>query len=468
MEKAAFDTEHFPEGTTNTLERPAAEANGLALFTDLYELTMLQAYFDEGMTGDAVFSLFVRRLPERRNFLLACGLDSVLEYLEALRFEAADITYLASLGKFSNAFLDGLRDLRFTGDVYAVPEGTPVFANEPILEIVAPLPQAQLIETFIMNQIHLQTLLASKAGRVVSAASGRSVVDFAARRIHGTDAALKAARAFYVAGAEATSNVLAGRLYGLPVSGTMAHSYVQSHESEAEAFRAFTNLYPDTVLLVDTYDTLGGVQKVIELARELGEDFRVRAIRIDSGDMAALAKKARAMFDAAGLERIGIFASGGLDEDAVAALLASGAPIDGFGVGSAMGVSRDVPDLDIAYKLCEYGGKGRVKLASGKPVLPGRKQVFRVEVGGRAVRDVIARADEELPGKPLLERVMAGGERLPAGMASVEDARRHARESVGRLPEPLRAIVPAEPYPVTVSPALRAFQEAVAAEVEAE
>jgi len=286
----------------------------LALLTDLYQLTMLRGYREEGMDGQAVFSLFVRRLPESRNFLLACGLDDALRYLEELRFSESALDYLSGREEFDAAFIDWLRDFRFTGDVRAVREGTPLFANEPILEISAPLPEAQLVETFLMNQIHLQTTLASKAARVVLAAGGRAVVDFGLRRIHGADAGLKAARAFHIAGVAATSNVLAGKVYGVPIGGTMAHSYIQEHDSEMDAFRAFTRLYPDTVLLVDTYDTLEGVRRVVELAREVGEEFRVRAVRLDSGDLAKLAIAARKILDDGGLEEVEIFASGGLDE----------------------------------------------------------------------------------------------------------------------------------------------------------
>jgi nicotinate phosphoribosyltransferase len=438
----------------------------LGLFTDLYELTMLQAYVERGMNETATFSLFVRRLPERRNYLLACGLDDVLNYLERLRFTRAGIDYLAALGGFGERFLRWLEDFRFTGDVDAVPEGTPVFANEPILEVSAPIAQAQLAETFVMNQVHLQTVLASKAARVVTAAAGRSVVDFGPRRMHGIDAALKAARAFHIAGVAATSNTLAGQIYGVPVAGTMAHSFIQAAANEMEAFRAFAALYPETILLVDTYDTLAGVRHVIALARELGDAFKVRAVRLDSGDLAGLAKQARALLDEAGLQQVEIFASGSLDEDAIAAIVAQGAPITGFGVGTAMGVSQDAPGLDIAYKLCAYGGRGRVKLSSGKPVLPGRKQVFRIEKNGRAVRDVIARAEESVAGRPLLQPVMRGGHRLPAGRDDLPAARARARDEIARLPPPVRAIRPAaQRYPVETSAALRAYQEAVTGEV---
>ncbi|RME69098.1 MAG: nicotinate phosphoribosyltransferase [Alphaproteobacteria bacterium] len=451
-----------PRGHAGSPAGAIADAPGLALFTDLYELSMLQAYHAEGMAARAVFSLFVRRLPEGRNFLLACGLAAVLDYLEALRFADDDLAYLAGLGRFSDSFLRYLRGFRFTGNVRAVGEGTPVFANEPILEIEAPLPEAQLVETFVMNQIHMQTVLASKAQRVVAAAAGRPVVDFGARRMHGIDAAVKAARAFYIAGVSATSNVLAGARYGIPLAGTMAHSYIQAHDDEAGAFRAFVRSYPETVLLVDTYDTLAAIDKVIALARALGADFKVRAVRLDSGDLAVLARQVRRLLDDAGLGHVEIFASGGLDEHAIAALIAAGAPIDGFGVGTSMGVSSDAPDLDIAYKLCEYAGKGRLKLSAAKPVLPGRKQVFRVSEGERAVRDVIAGADEDLPGQPLLEYVMRGGKRLAAGRDDLDDARVRAREAVARLPSAVRALAPpASPYPVAVSPALAAFQKQV-------
>jgi nicotinate phosphoribosyltransferase len=437
------------------------EPQGLALFTDLYELTMLRAYYEEGMTDQAVFSLFVRRLPPQRNFLLACGLDSVLDYLENLRFSEADLRYLATLDQFPAGFLDWLRKFRFSGDVHAVPEGTPVFSNEPILEIEAPLPQAQLAETLVMNQITVQTVLASKAARMVAAADGRPVVDFGARRMHGIDAALKAARVFHIAGVAATSNVLAGRLYGVPLSGTMAHSYVQSHDVESEAFRRFARIYPGTVVLVDTYDTLEGVRRVIDLVRH-EEDLDISAVRLDSGDLAGLAREARRLLDAAGLEHIDIFASGGLDEHRIAALVAGDVPISGFGVGTSMGVSADAPDLDIAYKLCEYAGRGRLKLSPDKPILPGRKQVWRISEGDNDVRDIITRADERGQGRPLLQPVMLNGTRLPAGKSDIVKARDYAAGQIARLPERVRRLEDAAPpYPVTISDALNGDQEKI-------
>jgi nicotinate phosphoribosyltransferase len=324
--------------------------------------------------------------------------------------------------------------LRFTGDVWAVPEGTPVFANEPLVEVEAPIAEAQLVEAFVMNQIHLQTVLASKAARVVEAAQGRQVVDFGLRRMHGIDAGLKAARAFHIAGVDTTSNVAAGQAYGLRLAGTLAHSYIQAHDDEYEAFRAFARLYPDTVLLVDTYDTLDGVRKVIDLARELGPAFRVSAMRLDSGDLGDLAIETRRMLDEAGLHHVGIFASGGLNEDEIARLAAMGARIDGFGVGTDMGVSRDAPALDIAYKLVEYAGQSRLKLSTGKVLLPGRKQIFRVDRDGVADHDVLGRRDEDLVGRPLLQQVMAGGRRTAAGRVSLDEARVYAKRELKRLP----------------------------------
>ena len=441
---------------TSGIARPGA------LFTDLYELTMMQSYFDRDMHQRAAFSLFVRDLPDERNYLLAAGLDDVLDYLENLRFGDDDIAYLRELGKFTPAFLDWLKGFRFTGEVYAVPEGTPVFDNEPILEIEAPIAEAQLVETAVMNIVHVQTLLASKAARVVEAARARAVVDFGARRIHGRDGAMQAARAFHIAGLSATSNVEAGRAYGIPVSGTMAHSYIEAFANEAEAFAAFTRSYPETVLLVDTYDTVQGVQNVIGLARKLGDDFRVRAIRLDSGDLLELSRKARTMLDEAGLADVEIFASGGLDEYKIAELVQAGAPISGFGVGTAMGVSEDAPSLEIAYKLTAYAGEGRMKLSTGKASFPGLKQIFRREGrDGRACGDTLGLQGESLEGRPLIECVMRGGART--GRARELNAiRDHAAGELAALPDHIRAIDPAAaPYPVEISADLDAYTEQV-------
>jgi len=429
------------------------------LLTDLYELTMLRSYFEEGLGGRATFSLFVRRLPESRNFLVACGLEDVLHYLERLSFTPALLRRLDRLDLFSADFLDRLSRLRFTGDVRALPEGTPCFAGEPLLEISAPLPEAQIVETFVLNAIHLQTVIASKAARVVHAAAGRGVVDFGLRRTQGADAGLKGARAMYVAGIDATSNVLAGREYGIPLGGTMGHSFIQAHGDELAAFRAFVRVYPRTILLVDTFDTFQGIENVIRLARELGDRFQVRGIRLDSGDLLELSKAARARLDRAGLTQVEIFVSGGLDEHEIERLLARGAAIQGFGVGTAMAVSSDAPFLDVAYKLVSYEGEGRLKLSPGKELLPCAKQVFRLEENGLAAGDVVARFDETLPGGPLLTPVMRDGRRLSAP-EPLERIRARAREEIGRLPAALRQLCPAEPpYPVQASDALLAERD---------
>jgi len=431
-----------------------------ALYTDLYQLTMLQAYWREGMDETAVFDLFVRRLKDR-NYLLACGLEQALHYLENLSFSDEALAYLDEQDQFTDDFLEWLADFEFTGDVYAVPEGTPVFPDEPILEVVAPIGEAQLAETFLLNQITVQTTLASKATRVVQAATAdgedRLVADFGMRRMHGTDAAMKAARAFHIAGVDATSNVAGGQAYGLPITGTMAHSYVEAHDSEIEAFHEFSDLYPETILLVDTYDTLDGVRKVIAMAEENGEDFRIRGIRLDSGDLAELAKRARRLLDNAGLEDVMIFASSGLDEHKITDLLERGAPIDGFGVGTKMGTSADQPTLDSAYKLCSYAGEPRMKLSSQKSNLPGRKQVIRQYDDGTAVRDVIAtEEDKGHAGAPLLDRVMAGGERTETGASRPLDAlREHATARIAELPDRLRTLEKSEEgYDVVLSEAM--------------
>ena len=444
--------------------RPSPIGLGLgreaALLTDLYQLTMAQAYLVEGMLEPAVFELFVRQLPAERNYLVAAGLEDVLDFLEGFQFLPEDLDYLAALGRFRPEFLNYLADLRFTGDVRALAEGTVFFAGEPVLEVVAPLPQAQLVETFILNQVHYQTLVASKAARVVTAAAGRVVVDFGLRRYHGADAGLKAARAGYLVGVDSTSNVLAGKRYGIPVTGTMAHSYVLAHADELGAFRAFAATYPETVLLVDTYDTLEGVRHVIRLARELGPDFRVRAIRLDSGDLAGLAREARRMLYEAGLAGVSIFASGDLDEYRIAELVAADAPIGGFGVGTRMGTSADAPFLNCAYKLVEYAGRPCMKLSAAKLTLPGRKQVFRHMRGSRVAGDVVGMHDERQGGRALLAPVMREGRRLPDATPGLARARAYCREELLSLPREVLALTPLDPpYPVDLSLALKAERD---------
>jgi nicotinate phosphoribosyltransferase len=437
------------------------------LFTDLYELTMLQAYHAEGMAAPAVFELFFREMPEKRNFIMAAGLEDVLDYLERLRFTEDELSWLQTRREFSPGFLEALRDFRFTGEVYAVPEGTLVFANEPLIQVVAPLPQAQLIETYVLNQIHLQSVTATKAARVLMAAQGRTVVDFGSRRSHGTDAALKVGRTSYLAGFAGTSNVAAGRLYEVPIFGTMAHSYIQAHPDELSAFSAFAQEYPETTLLVDTYDTLQGVENVVALARRLGASFKVRAIRLDSGDLAELAKQARQLLDHAGLEQVKIFASSGLNEYKIRDLLAAGTPIDGFGVGSDLAVSSDAPQIDFSYKLVAYDGQPQMKLSSRKVSMPGRKQVFRAWEGGRMLRDLIALHAETHPGEPLLEPVMSSGRRLSAGRVTLGNARAHAQAQLEALPPELKAFERvAVDYPVQVSPDLQRMTAALRRKLE--
>ncbi len=429
--------------------------DNVALLTDYYQLTMLQAYHREQMQEPAVFDLFMRRL-KQRNYLIACGLDDVLTYLENLRFTPESLEYLSTLGVFDASFLSWLEGFRFTGDVWAVREGTPVFADEPILEVIAPVAEGQLVETFLLNQITFQTGIASKAARVVREAAGRNVVDFGMRRMHGTDAAMKAARACYIAGADGTSNVLAAKVYGIRPVGTMAHSYIEAHAQEVDALVAFANLYPGTTLLVDTYDTLAAVRQIVDLYRSTNGAFKPGAIRLDSGDLADLARKSRAVLDEGGLTDVKILASGSLDEFSIRDLVTAGAPIDGFGVGTRLGTIADQPYLDSAYKLSAYAGVGRMKLSSEKSNVPCPKQVYRFFEGGKAVRDVVAGRGEELDGTPLLECVMRKGKRTDAGHYTLEDARRHASECLGYLPDHLFALETVEPpYPVTLSPKLQ-------------
>lgn len=354
-----------------------ANAGRSALFTDLYELTMAQAYLAEGMQETAVFELAFRTLPATRNYVMACGLARVLSWLEALRFTAADLAYLDGLQRLSGAFLRRLEDLSFSGDVYAVPEGTVVFPNEPVIQVIAPIIEAQPAETWILNQVHCASVFASKAARVVTAAQGCAVVHFGARRAHGFDAALQVARASYIAGATATSNVEAGRCYGIPADGTMAHSYIQAHDDEREAVSRFVREFPGTTVLVDTYDTISAVRKLIGLLLDSGGELTIGAVRLDSGDIDSLSRETRRLLDEAGLRQVKIIASSGLDEHKIAALVRVSAPVDGFGVGTRLAVSSDAPELDFAYKLVEYAGRPRMKTSSDKLVLPGRKQVFR-------------------------------------------------------------------------------------------
>ena len=457
LERARIATKRAFKAAPNPVPEDARVTAERALFTDAYQLTMLQAYMEHGLTGRATFELYARSLPTNRNYLIACGLDDALGYLEGLRFEAPALATLERSERFPLHFLDWLADLRFTGDVYAMAEGTVAFGGEPLLTVEAPLPEAQIAETYLLNQIHFQTLIASKGSRIVDAARDRSVVDFGTRRAHGTDAALKAARALFIAGMAATSNVLAADRYGIPAVGTMAHSYVLAHDDESDAFRSFIATHPDTSLLVDTYDTAEGVRRVTRIAAEMGADFRVAAVRLDSEPLAELAKETRGILDAAGLQRVQIIASGGLDEARIDELIAAAAPIEAFGVGTRAATSADQPTFDAVYKLTAYDGRGRMKLSSGKETLPGRKQVFRrYDSDGLACGDVIAKAGEAGSGEPLVQQVMRAGRRLEAGTRTIMHARARAAEQRMRLPAEIRALTPGGAYPVTISGALEA------------
>jgi nicotinate phosphoribosyltransferase len=427
-----------------------------ALLTDLYQLTMLQAYHDGGMNAPASFEFFVRKLPPQRNFLVAAGLEEVLAYLRGLRFEPGEISWLATTGRFSTAFLRSLEDLRFTGDVWAMPEGTVFFADEPILRVTAPMREAQLVESRIINLLHYESLVASKAARCVLAAPGKVLVDFGLRRAHAGEAGLLSARASYLAGFTGTATVQAGMEYGIPVYGTMAHSYVQAHDDEAMAFEHFARSQPGgTTLLIDTYDTEAAAAKVVALAaRPAAEGIRIKGVRIDSGDLGEHARRVRAILDAGGLEEIGIFASGSLDEHKVRDLLRSGAPIEGFGIGTRMNTSADAPYLDCAYKLVEYAGLPRRKRSEGKVTWPGCKQVYRhFDADGAMAGDTLGLHDERGAGKALLELVMVAGRREIAA-PGLDGSREHARWQLAALPARLRDLEAAEPYPVDVSPAL--------------
>lgn len=368
-----------------------------ALLTDLYQLTMLQAYLSQGMREVAAFELFVRKLPSSRNFIVAAGLEQALDFLEALRFTDAELVWLQGQRRFSERLLQHLAGFRFTGDVDAMPEGTISFADEPLVRVQAPLPEAQFIESGLLNIIHFQTLIASKAARVVLAASGRQLVDFGMRRAHGADAALYAARAAWIAGFDGTATAEAGRRFGIPAFGTMSHAFVQAHADEATAFECFARAWPRSTMLVDTYDTEAGVAWVVEVAQRLaGEGVGIGGVRLDSGDLAAHAHASRRLLDAGGLSGASIFASGNLDERRIAGLLAAGAPIDGFGVGTALDTSGDAPSLDAVYKLQSYADAARRKRSEGKATWPGAKQVFRTfDRQGLMVGDAVCLCEEE-------------------------------------------------------------------------
>lgn len=429
-----------------------------ALLTDLYQLTMVTAYHALDMQRTAVFEFFVRGLPPTRGFLVAAGLEQALDYLETLQFADHELGWLESTGRFRPEALQWLARLRFTGDVDALPEGSVFFADEPILRVVAPLPEAQIVESRLINLLNLQCMLASKAARCRLAAGTRRLADFGLRRAHGAEAGLLAARACYLAGFDSTATVEAGRLFGIPLSGTMAHSFVQAHDDEVAAFRDFARIHPRGVtLLIDTYDTPRAARAIVALCRE---GVAVEAVRLDSGDLASLAHQVRGILDDGDCRQVQIVASGNLDELAIERLLAGGAPIDAFGVGTRLDVSSDAPYLDCVYKIQEYAGRPRRKRSSGKATWPGRKQVFREhDADGRLLRDTIGLVDEAVAGTPLLQPVMRAGRRLP--QPSLERSREFARRQLASLPERCRSLQDPEPLVAHVSPALRGAAERV-------
>src|SRR6266702_5923 len=438
------------------------------LLTDLYQINMIQAYLDHGDTDTAVFELFVRSLPPRRGFLLAAGLQQALDFLENLRFSSAEIEWLKSTGRFNKNLLEYLGEFRFTGEVHAMIEGTAFFVNEPILRVTAPLPEAQLVESRLINILHFQSLVAAKAARCVLAAPGKLLVDFGMRRAHGAEAGLLAARASYLAGFAGTATVLADKRFGIPIFGTMAHSYIQIHDDETQAFENFARARPkNLILLVDTYDTEAAARKVVALAPKLkAAGISIAGVRLDSGDLIALSNKVRRILDEGELTEVTIFASGGIDETIIRDIIRSGAPIDGFGIGSSLTTSSDAPGLDCVYKLEEYAGLPRRKRSAGKETWPGRKQVWRrLGDDGRMAGDVLSIEQDEQGGEPLIELVMQGGKRIGPAPTLDQISARAARD-LERLPEPLRKLEPGASYAVEVSKTLKRLAAEVDARME--
>ena len=433
-----------------------------ALLTDLYQLAMTQAYVEHGKTGTAVFEFFARKLPPNRGFLVAAGLEQALDFLEDFRFSSEDIAWLAKTGQFSSTVLNYLSDMRFTGNVHAMPEGTIFFPDEPILRVTAPLPEAQMVESRLINILHFQSLIASKAARHILLAPGKVLIDFGFRRAHGAEAGLMAARASYIAGFAGTATVLADELFDIPLYGTMAHSFIEAFEDEAAAFLAFAESRPkDLTLLIDTYDTEAAARKIVALAKRFeAKGISIGSVRLDSGDLVQLSKNVRGILDEGGLADVKIFGSGGIDEAELIHFRESGAPFDGFGIGTSLTTSIDLPALDCAYKLQEYDGLPRRKHSFGKATWPGRKQVWRnYGPDGRTSGDVITLEDDPQPGEPLLQPVMKAGRRIGPAPTLAEIRVRAARE-LEKLPEPLRRLDPSASYPVTISePLLRLAEE---------
>ena len=434
-----------------------------ALATDLYELTMAAAYFENKEPGEATFELFVRNLPHNRSYLVAAGLEQVVEYLRGLRFEKSHVDFLRNHQSFKDiddSFFRYLQAFRFTGDVWALPEGTVFFANEPVLRVTAPIIEAQVVETYLLSTINFETVITTKASRVVQAARGREVVEFGARRAHGPEAALLAARSSYIGGCVGTSNVLAGYKFGIPIYGTMAHSFVMNYETEEEAFQRFCKTFPSKpALLLDTYDTIKAVQKVVPLKPSL--------VRLDSGDRYDLSVKVRKILDDAGLKQTKIFVSGDLNEFIIDDLTSRGAPIDAFGVGTELVTSRDEPALQGIYKIVETRRNGqlkfRVKTSEGKRTLPGAKQIYRkYSSSGEIIEDTLALAerDEIVHGEPLLVEVLRRG-RLVSSLPRLHEIREGAMKNISRLPAKFRELNSSQPSPVVLSQKLQRLSESL-------
>ncbi len=427
------------------------------LLTDFYQLTMMQSYYDWDMAEEAVFEFFFRDLPERRRFMIACGLEQALNYLENLHFTKEEIDFLYEDGRFTDEFLDRLQEFSFTGSIHALPEGTVFFGNEPVLRVTAPLPQAQLVETRLINILQFQTMIASKAVRMTRVMPEKGLVDYGLRRAHGSEAGLLASRASYLAGFVGTATVAAGKAFDIPTYGTMAHSFVQAHDSEEEAFYHFAVSHPENcVFLLDTYDTEKALSKVIALAPRLAaQNITIKGVRLDSGDLIGLAKRVRTMLDEAGLREVQILASGDIDEYALEEFREKEAPIDGFGIGSKMTTSADQPCFNCSYKLVEYGGRGRRKLADRKTTWPGRKQIFREYNGGAMSGDVIGLEDEALAGRALFEQYMIAGKRVKS--STLSEARELLQGQLRQLPEDIDN--PSYFYPVRLSKKLQSYTE---------
>jgi nicotinate phosphoribosyltransferase len=443
----------------------------LALLTDLYELTMAASYFDHRMFEPATFSLFIRNYPPYRRYFVSAGLVDVLSYLQELKFTAEDLEYLEETELFKSEFLSYLEGFRFRGDVYALPEGRLFFVNEPLLEITAPLIEAQIVETLIINILNFQSMIATKASRCVQAAWPRKLVDFSLRRTHGTDAGLKVARASFIGGFVGTSNVLAGKIYGIPIFGTMAHSFITSFEDEIDAFRAFARTFPEnTVLLVDTYDTLSGTRLAAKVGKEMARQGKeLKGVRLDSGDIARLSQEARDVLRQEGFEKAIIFASGAFDEYKIKRVLNQGGDVDSFGVGTKMGVSADAPYFDMAYKMVEHSGRPVLKLSPGKITLASAKQVFRfIASNGKLERDVIGLRDDNLKeGEPLLKEVMAGGEKK-AGLPSLSQIQNCFLDEFSCLDEKYKFIdKEGKEYAVGLSSRLKSLQDEVVGKLKA-